>query len=123
MKKVTKKELKRLEKKAIKKQFKEWSEAVKTRDNNKCVICGKTERLNAHHIIPRQDKRFRFDLDNGISLCSLHHQFSRENSPHKNPFVFILWLSINRKEQFLKLVDKWATQEQEKYLQLKGGQK
>jgi len=104
--KLTKKKLKKLEKREIKKKFAEWSKLVKERDGFKCVICGETKRLNSHHILPRELREFRFDLMNGISLCPKNHQFSRKNSAHGNSFVFIIWLEKNRPEQFNYLKDK-----------------
>lgn len=101
----TKAYIKKQEKKEINKKFKDWAELVKTRDNNKCVICGETKQLNAHHIIPREIKELRFDINNGISLCPKHHQFSLEISPHRNPFVFLVWLLNNRNRQFIYLSD------------------
>lgn len=52
----------------------EFRNNVFKRDNFKCVICGKSIILDAHHIIDR--KQFPDDgyyLDNGVSLCSEHH--------------------------------------------------
>jgi len=95
-----------LERRLNKRKLKEWSIAVRNRDENKCVICNSTEFLNAHHIFPKEAKRYRdlrFDINNGITLCSRHHKYSYDNSPHKNPLVFIVWLIKNRKEQLTKL--------------------
>lgn len=110
MKKITKKEQQRRERIDKKKKLKEWSKQVRERDGNKCVICGSTENLNAHHILPKEGKIFKslmFDLDNGITLCVSHHKFSYEISPHKNPFVFTIWLHANKLNQFNKLADKF----------------
>jgi hypothetical protein len=118
MKKITKKELLKRERKAIKYAFAAWSLAVKARDKS-CIVCGIKSgeiytnksgkrikaRLNAHHIFPREIKDLRFNLDNGISLCSNHHEFSRECSPHSNGFAFSLFLLENRPEQVLRLLD------------------
>ena len=52
-----------------------WSEKVKQRDGMKCVLCGKTNRLQAHHIKPTfLYPECRSDLDNGITLCAACHQ-------------------------------------------------
>jgi predicted restriction endonuclease len=51
----------------------EFSEKVMQRDNKKCVFCGEPA-TSAHHIIER--KLFNdggYYLDNGASVCDLHH--------------------------------------------------
>jgi len=81
------------------KEDKEWARAVKERDGFKCVVCGDTERLNAHHIIARENHETKLDLKNGISLCPRHHFFCRQLSAHNNPLGFLMWLEMNRPEQ------------------------
>ena len=88
------------------KEDKEWAQQVKERDKS-CIICGQTERLNAHHLIPREIEEFKHDLDNGVSLCPSHHRFSRRLSAHQNPIAFIIWLEENRPRQLNKIIDKW----------------
>jgi hypothetical protein len=90
--------------KEIKKQFIAWSIAVRARDNNCCVICQRTDYVHAHHILPRELHTFRFNVDNGISLCPKHHKYSYELSPHKNPLAFFVWLHNNRHKQMCKLI-------------------
>ena len=106
-KKITKKELKKLEKREMNKKDKEWREIVKKRDNSKCVICGRTDIIHCHHIIPREDKRFRWNINNGLCLCPKNHKYSYEISPHKNAFAFFIWMIENRLEQFNKLIKLW----------------
>lgn len=101
---LTKKKLVQVERREINKAFKEWSILVRQRDKV-CQICRTDKFLNAHHIIPRENKNFRFDISNGITLCVKHHKFSLENSPHRNPFVFYLWLSKHKPEQYKYLVE------------------
>ena len=60
-----------------------WSELVKRRDKQ-CIRCSKVERLNAAHIFSRSQKSVRWDLANGIALCSGCHIFWA----HKNPVEF-----------------------------------
>lgn len=72
----------------------EFSRMVRARDGC-CMICGRTDNLNAHHIIPREYRPTRHDARNAITLCILHHKFSLEISPHKNAFVFFLWYQKN----------------------------
>lgn len=84
-----------------------WSKAVKERDGHKCAYCGKTEYLNSHHIFSRKHMGLRWDLDNGITLCSGHHNFSTTFSAHKTPVEFIEWLKErNGEEWYQKLRSK-----------------
>lgn len=89
------------------KEDRKWSKDVRKRDNNECVICGKTERLNAHHIIPINNKDTRLDLKNGITLCSAHHRFNQKKiSAHQHPLAFFKWMIKNRNKQFNYLFEK-----------------
>jgi hypothetical protein len=72
-----------------------WSEAVKRKANNKCEYCGKTTGLNSHHIFSRSNKRVRWDINNGICVCVLHHVFGLF-SAHKSPIEFVEWLKEYR---------------------------
>ena len=106
-KKITKKLLRKLEKRRIKLEFLNWSLKVKERDDYKCVICNSNKLIHSHHILPREIKESRFDINNGITLCPKHHKFSLEISPHRNPLVFILWLQEHRKKQLTELYTKY----------------
>jgi len=54
---------------------KQFREGVFARDDNRCVICGSTERLDAHHILERRlfGETQGYTLNNGATLCSKHH--------------------------------------------------
>lgn len=53
---------------------KEWSKAVRQRDG-KCVKCGSTKKLHAHHIKPwKGHEELRFDVSNGVTLYAACHQ-------------------------------------------------
>ena len=89
-----------------------WKAAIRKRDVH-CVICGKglalgegfkAPRLNAHHLIPKEFKDYRWDLDNGMLLCVHHHTLGKL-SAHKNPLWFVMWM---RKYQRAKLGWMWA---------------
>lgn len=78
---------------------KEWAQKVKTRDFWSCVICNSKERINAHHIIVRENAETKFDVENGLSLCPKHHFFCRQISAHNNPIGLFMWLEKHRPEQ------------------------
>ena len=51
-----------------------WGRAVKKRDNNKCIRCGSTSKLEAHHIKHKKtNPELAFDVSNGITLCDQCH--------------------------------------------------
>jgi len=74
----------------------EWSEAIKELAGRKCEYCGKTEYLNSHHIFSRSNMKLRFDINNGICLCSGHHTLKSDFSAHKTPADFIEWIKEYR---------------------------
>ncbi len=90
--------------KKIKKRLdKLWSQIIRSKGS--CEICGKTEYLNAHHVIGRRKLATRWDLRNGACLCSSCHTFS-QNSAHQNPIWFDQWLRNNRPEDYKHLQEK-----------------
>jgi hypothetical protein len=99
MEKKTKKQLKKEAKTALNKADREWSIIVRDFFGNKCAICGKTERLNAHHIIPREFKRYRHSITNGIALCPKCHKFGKF-SAHKNPIWFAALFKQRHPDEF-----------------------
>lgn len=54
-----------------------WSKAVKVRDDFCCKICGaKNVSLESHHIKAWASyPEDRYDINNGITLCKVHHDF------------------------------------------------
>lgn len=72
-----------------------WSKSVKEKAGNKCEYCGKEDGLNSHHIFSRSNRRTRWDMDNGICVCVLHHVFGIF-SAHKSPIEFVEWLKEYR---------------------------
>lgn len=81
---------------------KDWRNAVFVRDGYMCKICGENTRtLAAHHldafeIFPKK----RFDVDNGVTLCGVHHtQFHR-----------LFGFGKNTAEQFQEYVEQMTTE-------------
>jgi len=51
-----------------------WKNDVMARDGHKCVCCGSTENVEAHHVIPWSDyPGGRIDVNNGMTLCNGCH--------------------------------------------------
>ena len=71
-----------------------WSIAVRADWLHRCAIC-RVRKCEAHHLIPRQNYFYRYNLENGVCLCSTHHQFCPDRSPHQNAAGFMLWLSMH----------------------------
>lgn len=62
--------------------LKQWADAVKARDG-KCLKCGTTEDLHAHHVLPKSTHpELSLDPDNGMTLCYRCHKAEHEKSRH-----------------------------------------
>ena len=85
----------------IKKLDKLWREAIKSRDKS-CQICGSVAYLNAHHVIGRRNRNLRWDLDNGILLCSGCHTFKTQ-SAHQDPLWFMEWFENRHPYRYLTI--------------------
>ena len=57
-----------------------------------CIVCGSREKMNVHHLIPKNHKFLKHEPLNLVTLCPLHHRFSFEISAHQNPILFNLFL-------------------------------
>ena len=59
----------------IKRRDAYWARTVMERDNHTCRQCGRGgENLCAHHIVAKaQGLKFRWDIDNGITVCHVCH--------------------------------------------------
>ena len=52
-----------------------WATQVRKRDGGKCVVCGSTVKLEAHHIVPVSvDPTFSLTPGNGVCLCYTCHR-------------------------------------------------
>lgn len=87
-----------------------WKEKVKKRDNYICQVCGKDlsktpKNCHAHHILPRQLKGLRWDVNNGITLCYSHHKIG-VYSPHQNALWWFGWMNAHKPEQLKYCIKK-----------------
>lgn len=95
---------KKLEKRERNRNDKIWRLSI-VEEYRGCAICGKRERANAHHIIPRTFKDTRWDFKNGILLCPKHHKLGKY-SAHKHPLWFVTWLANSDWDKFNYLLNK-----------------
>jgi len=66
------------------KEYRQWRNAIKKRDNYKCAKCGTTEKLSAHHIESVfQHPEKIFETSNGITLCEVCHIRTYRKKPCK----------------------------------------
>ncbi len=65
-------------------EYRTWRKAVLSRDNSTCRKCGTQEtgkKIHAHHIIEwDDDPSLRFEVSNGLTLCSACHLREHFNS-------------------------------------------
>ena len=61
-----------------------WRANVARRDQYKCVICGSSDSLEVHHIIPvfaDSQREYMYEESNGITLCHKHHMMAHNREP------------------------------------------
>lgn len=58
-----------------------FAREVRIRDNHKCVQCGKTRHLTAHHLFNKAKyPSLQYNISNGVSLCfNCHAELHRLN--------------------------------------------
>lgn len=85
-----------------------WRKSVFARDNYICQCCGaKNTYIEAHHIYNFSDfLELRFDINNGITLCSDCHSLSRKGSFHSIYTQF-----NNTKEQLEEYIQRYKNGE------------
>ena len=96
-------------------------EVIAIRDGGICQKCGKHfEKMDCSHVIPRGNKRLRWDLDNLKSLCSGCHMWWW----HQNPLEAEEWFSSKFPKRYNYLMDqiqkgikKWSLQELELHIE------
>jgi hypothetical protein len=117
VKKVTKSSIKKNIRKLKKELMALWTQKVKERAGYRCEYCGVEDKeikengkpvvLNAHHLVSRsvRNSALKFNIDNGICLCTDHHKFNSDHSFHKNPVQTIDWLIEAFPERFNVCID------------------
>lgn len=73
-----------------------WRDKVLMRDRFTCQKCGSREDLTCHHIMSqKQCTAFRWNVNNGITLCkSCHNEWNETHDHHSvSTRVFLKWLS------------------------------
>ncbi len=114
------------------KLLKLWSLTVRAKYENRCIICGSTQNINAHHLIHKAIQKYKFDINNGVALCCKHHLFDFKISAHKGSYLFFEFLKENHKKVFeqyvkninniekvkldIKQIEKELLKEYEKYI-------
>ena len=66
-----------------------WSKAVRNRDGNKCLMCGNSDNLNAHHWRHRKGHSLAlaFDIRNGATLCAYPCHLGRLHRDGDGAFI------------------------------------
>lgn len=76
-----------------------WAKAVKAKAGHKCEHTGCNRRdLQSHHVISRTNWALRFDLENGVCLCTYHHLFWA----HKDAIGFAAFIKTKRDIPYLE---------------------
>ena len=79
---------------------KEWGRVIHLQGC--CMIGDKCKgNLEAHHLISRSNITTRHNILNGVLLCSLHHKFSKDCSPHMAPIQFSEFLRVHHPEKIV----------------------
>lgn len=58
-------------------EYKKWRSKIRARDQYTCQFpnCKAKKNLHVHHILKwKEYPGLRYHIDNGITLCKLHHQ-------------------------------------------------
>jgi hypothetical protein len=75
-----------------------WGQLIHLLGKETCLIGGGhcSGPVQAHHLISRARLATRHDPENGVLLCSFHHEYSTQCSPHGGPAGFFAWLEKYR---------------------------
>ena len=76
-----------------------WGRII--RSKGYCEICGRSDgQLHAHHLIGRSAVFFRHNLNNGVCLCPMCHQFDVICSAHTAPRKFLDEIRLKKPDQW-----------------------
>ena len=77
--KPTKKEIKKIEKKEIKRKDEEWKLKVFKKYGKRCIITGSTKKIQIHHMLPKKAyPQLRWVVENGVPLTqSIHFRIEK----------------------------------------------
>lgn len=82
-------------------EYKKWRKSIYSRDGYKCQWpnCYLKTKLNAHHIKTWANcPSLRYNIENGITLCSLHHKLIK-GIEHIYEAVFFKILADNKNKR------------------------
>lgn len=96
------------------KLLKLWSEIIRERDGFACCYCGIKHgsknrnnseskiKCDSHHLLQKEIANcpLKYEIKNGILLCSSDHKFNGEHSAHKSPIVFYDWFRKNYPDRY-----------------------
>ena len=69
-------------------EYRNWRNSIFQRDNYKCKINNQCKgQLQAHHILNWTDySELRYEINNGITLCQVHHPRKRAEEKRLSPY-------------------------------------
>jgi len=75
--------------KTKKNNWRKFRKHVMKKYNDKCVLCGSTENLEVHHILPKSKyPQYEFYINNCVPLCkSCHQPITLEFLPSNEKYV------------------------------------
>ena len=80
-----------------------WRKAVKL--GGRCLFCGNTHGLEAHHLHHRGGTRYRWDIRNGICLCKWDHARFHGDAEDRQ----YAYLRLSKKRQdFIRRTERFA---------------